>query len=115
MTQKELLQKVLTEISDVRQAVPNELQQLSETVRVLKQDVSDMKRTLLNPEEGVIVKVNKNTDFRLDIESAEEKQLQETQDVKDLMKWKENANRALWIIFSAIVGILVKLTFFDGK
>ena len=118
MTQKDLLEKVLLELSKIRQEVPNpeaDIQQLSETVKTLKEDVSQLKFTLLNPEEGVIVRVNKNTDFRIEQQSEESKQQQESRDIQDLLDWKSNVSKALWIVFTALVGIVVKLTFFDGQ
>lgn len=116
MTQKDLLEKVLLELATIRQGLPDsEVKQLIDSVKDLKEDVSKLKHTLLNPEEGVIVKVNKNTDFRLDLESEEDKQIQETQDLKDLKKWRDTVSKVLWIIFSAVVGIVVKLVFFDKQ
>ena len=46
--------------------MPNgELVQMGKDMESLKDDLSDLKYTLLNPEDGVIVKTNMNTSFRL--------------------------------------------------
>ena len=41
--------------------MPNgELKQMANDFQKMKDDVSDLKRTLLNPDDGVIVNTNKN-------------------------------------------------------
>ena len=65
MTQKETLDALLQEIRHVKQHMPNgELKQMQRDIQDLKEDISDMKYTLLNPDNGVIVSTNKNTEFR---------------------------------------------------
>jgi hypothetical protein len=41
------------------------MEDLKKDQRSMKDDISDMKKKLLDPESGVIVKVNENTKFRL--------------------------------------------------
>ena len=65
MTQKQLLEAVLVELGNIKEGLPNgKLKAMMEDVKELKDDMSDLKYTLLNPEEGVIVKTNKNSEFR---------------------------------------------------
>ena len=65
MTQKELLSNVLNEIKHIKTNMPNgELKQLMKDVESMKDSMSDLKYTLLNPEDGVVVNTNKNTEFR---------------------------------------------------
>tara|TARA_Y100001963_G_scaffold42791_1_gene59948 strand:+ start:65 stop:415 length:351 start_codon:yes stop_codon:yes gene_type:complete len=63
-------------------------------------DVSEVKERLLNPEDGLVVRINKNTYWRRQVNP---------EDVKDLMSFKSNVTKAVWILFAAVVGILVKL------
>ena len=59
MTQKQILESVLKELLTIKKHMPNgELKALVEDVRELKDDMSELKYTLLNPEDGVIVKTN---------------------------------------------------------
>ena len=121
-TQKEVLDQILIEIASMKTKLPNgELKRMEESVHPLrdnynqiKTDVSDMKYTLLNPEDGIIVRVNKNTDFRYD---REEKMpyydniVLEFQKMKD---WKDGVTKALWILFGAtisIIGFIIKSNF----
>ena len=113
-TQKEVLEQILTEISVMKTKLPNgELKRMEESVRDLrdnyndiKTDVSDIKYTLLNPEDGIIVRVNKNTDFRYEREEKipyYDNIVVEFQKMKD---WKEGVTKALWIIFSSLIGVI---------
>ena len=72
-------------------------------------DLSDMKKTLLNPEDGVIVRVNKNTEFRREWESKEQKIFNLIEEHNDLMSFKSNITKTLWIILSSIAGSIVLL------
>lgn len=113
MTQKELLKSVLLELSNIKSGMPNgELKQLSDKVEEIKEDVSELKFLLMNPEEGVIVKVNKNTDFRRDKERQATSYAKYISDLEEMKRWKDSVSKALWIIFSALIGIAVKLIFF---
>ena len=65
MTQKQLLESVLNELVHIKKHMPNgELKSMQSDMKALKEDVSDLKYTLLNPEDGVIVKTNQNSQFR---------------------------------------------------
>ena len=73
------------------------------------QDLSEMKKLLLNPDDGVVVKVNRNTEFRKDMESKEEKTFQLIEQHNELVKFKSNITKTLWIILSSIIGSIVML------
>ena len=61
MTQKDILETVLAEIKHIKTHMPNgELKQLAQDFEKIKEDLSDLKLKLLNPEDGVIVNTNKN-------------------------------------------------------
>jgi hypothetical protein len=81
----------------------------------MKQDLSDLKKKLLDPDHGVIVKVNENTKFRLEQERLQERDEKEYKDLMlehaELMKWKGGVTKALWVFFTAMVGILAKIFF----
>ena len=72
MTQKQILEQVLAELNSIKKDMPNgELVQLQKDVSSLTESFSDIKYTLLNPEDGVIVKTNQNTDFRRSMQAGE--------------------------------------------
>jgi len=68
----------------------------------IHQTVKEIKEVLLDPEDGLIVRVNKNTFWRKEIDSDE---------FKALVRWKQSINSALYVVYSAVVGIILKLIF----
>ena len=93
--------------------MPNgELKQILESQREMKEDISELKYTLLNPEDGVIVKVNRNTDFRKSSEKKSDEYHQLIKDLEDLKGWKQTVIKVLWILFGAVVTILTKVFFY---
>ena len=110
MTQKQLLESVLSELVHIKKHMPNgEVKLMQKDVESLKQDMSDLKYTLLNPEDGVIVKTNQNSSFRRRLEGNEKDFSDKMLQVKDLKKWKDGVNKALWIIFATLLGVVIKL------
>ena len=75
----------------------------------LKEDVSDLKFTLLNPEDGVIVKTNQNTAFRRKMELGDKDFITRMIDIQELKKWKDGVTKALWIIFGSLAGLIIKV------
>ena len=103
MTQKELLESLHSEVIAIKGKLPNgELVAMAKDMKEMKEDISDLKYTLLNPEDGVIVKTNQNTYFRKQNADNIEK-------IDELLSWKDSVTKALWILFTAIVGVVVKL------
>lgn len=103
MTQKELLEALHSEVVSMKGKLPNgELVAMARDMKEMKEDISDLKYTLLNPEDGVIVKTNQNTYFR----KANQENIEK---IDELLMWKNSVTKALWILFTAIVGVVVKL------
>ena len=69
----------------------------------IHQTVNEIKEILLDPEDGLIVRVNKNTYWRRELDADE---------FKALLRWKQAVTHALWISYSVLVGIIVKIIFF---
>ena len=55
----------------------------------IQSDITMIKKVLLDPDNGAISRVNRNTDFR------------------------KKANAALWSVWVAMIGVLAKLTFWN--
>lgn len=113
-TQKEVLELILTEIATMKTKLPNgELKRMEEAIRdlrdnytTLKEDVSDIKYTLLNPEDGIIVRVNKNSDWRREREEKQKYYDRIVTEFEKMKDWKDGVTKALWIVFTALVGII---------
>ncbi len=114
-----LMKQILDELNHLKSNMPNgelkhlqtSLEDLKKDQRSVKDDISDMKKKLLDPESGVIVKVNENTKFRLAEENRYEDYMKVNIDVDSLKKWQSGVNKALWIIFGAILAIALKVIF----
>ena len=110
MTQKQLLESVLSELVHIKKHMPNgELVQMGKDMESLKEDLSDLKYTLLNPEDGVIVKTNQNSTFRKKMEQGDKEFATKMAIVQDLTRWRDGVNKALWIIFTVLAGVVIKL------
>ena len=73
-----------------------ELEEIHETVK-------EIKEVLLDPEDGIIVRVNKNTYWRKQIN---------IQEIEELKNFKKNVTHALWGIYSIMIGVISKIIFF---
>ena len=92
-TNKDILQR----LECIEGRLPNgELKEIHENVK-------EIKDILLDPEDGVIVRVNKNTYWRRQLDADE---------FKALLRWKQGVTHAMWVAYTALSGILVKLIFF---
>ncbi len=69
----------------------------------IHQTVKEIKEILLDPEDGLIVRVNKNTYWRKELDADE---------FKALLRWKQGVTHAMWVAYTALSGIIVKLIFF---
>ena len=109
MTQKQLLESVLSEIAHIKTHMPNgELKQMQKDMENLKEDISDLKYTLLNPDNGVIVNTNKNTDFRKGMQAGERDFQLKLAELQELKRWKDGVSKALWIIFTVLAGLIIR-------
>ena len=98
MTNNNITNKHLADRLDcIEMRIPNgELQEMHENIK-------EIKEILLDPEDGIIVRVNKNTYWRKEIDADE---------FKAMVRWKSTINQAMWIAYTALVGIIVKIIFF---
>tara|TARA_B100000287_G_scaffold32714_1_gene30382 strand:- start:626 stop:913 length:288 start_codon:yes stop_codon:yes gene_type:complete len=93
ITNKEICER----LTCIEERLPNgELKEIHENVK-------EIKEILLDPEDGIIVRVNKNTYWRKELDADE---------FKALLRWKQSVTHAMWLVYSAVIGILLKLIFF---
>ena len=110
----QMMDEILGALDHIRKHMPNgELKIIQEKVEAIEEsheklqiDISQIKKILLDPEIGVIVRVNKNTQFR---EDNEKKMLEKFEMLNEVNKWKEGINKAMWIIFAALFGLIFEL------
>ena len=69
--------------------VKQDVSYIKDTQAKMQDDLTMIKRTLLDPDSGAIARVNRNTDFR------------------------KKANGALWSIWVVMIGVIAKLIFWN--
>ena len=113
------IEEILSALEIIKKKLPNgelevikqSIQSLSADQKSIKEDLEYFKKRLFNPDDGVIVRINKNTDSITRFEES----LDEFPDLKNkvdnLDKWKDGVSKALWIVYTSIVGIILSLIF----
>jgi hypothetical protein len=113
--------EILEEIEFLKKKLPNgefallkkSVEDLSSGQNALKASIRELKQQLLDPDNGVVVRVNRNSDFRKDSEQRGPLCQQSFENMEDnvnsILGWKDNVSKALWILFTAVVGLIIKL------
>lgn len=114
-----MMNDILDALEVIKEKLPNgELKVIQERIETIesaqydmKEDLRTIRKQLLDPEDGIVVRVNKNTEFRRRKEESEKEFTKILDEHKELMAFKSTTTRVLWILFTAIVGIVVSLLF----
>ena len=108
--------EILEEIEFLKTKLPNgEFALLKKSVEdlhggqeSLRSSIRELKKQFLDPDDGVVVRVNRNSEFRKDLKSCVESFEVIEDSVQDIASWKNNVTKALWIMFTGIVGLIIK-------
>ena len=114
-----MMNEILEALELIKAKMPNgEIKVIQEKISGIESSQEDMhedlrliKKQLLDPEDGIIVRVNKNTEFRKRKEEDAREFAKILDEHKELMSWKGTVTKLLWIIVTAVVGIAVGLIF----
>lgn len=117
LTNKQILETLVERLDHIEEHLPNgemviimnHIETIMEKQQKMYEDLSEMKKTLLNPDNGVIVRVNKNTDFREEQEDKERDFDKLFREHHVLMTFKSNITKFLWLILSSITASIVML------
>ena len=109
--------EILNQIEELRGKLPNgELTLLKKSVEDLQVDhkelrdsIRELKKQLLDPDKGVVVRVNRNSEFRREREDSSEKLSTLFEQVTQMLNWKNSVTKMLWIVFTAIIGLVIKV------
>ena len=113
--------EILEEIEFLKKKLPNgefallkkSVEDLGAGQESLKSSIRELKQQLLDPDNGVVVRVNRNSEFRRDSEERGPLCQQSFENMEDsvnnILGWKDNVSKALWILFTAVVGLIIKL------
>jgi len=88
-----------------------DIETLSENVREMNNKIDNLTLKLLDPDTGLVVRVNKNTDFRESHDVAMPGYNKIIRQFRELQQWKGAVTKALWGLYAAVIGYIVKLIF----
>ncbi len=88
---------------------------LSEDQKIIKNDLDYFKKRLFNPDDGVIVRINKNTESINRFENELDEYPELRSQIKSIDKWREGVNKALWIVYTSLIGIILSILFASIK
>jgi len=114
-----MMNDILDALEVIKGKLPNgELKVIQERIETIesaqydmKEDLKTIRRQLLDPEDGIVVRVNKNTEYRKLKEESDKEFRKVLDEHKELMSFKSTSTRVLWILFTAIIGIVVSMLF----
>jgi hypothetical protein len=116
-------EEILSAIQTIQSKLPNgEIESMKSMIvsmqvdqRVIKEDLEYFKKRLFNPDDGVIVRINKNTDsierFGKEVEDIIDDYPKILSRLESLESWRDGVNKALWIIYTSIIGLILTAVF----
>jgi hypothetical protein len=113
------IEEILNSLKLITEKLPNgELESIkrvmdsfSNTQSEIKEDLEYFKKRLFNPDDGVIVRINKNTESIARYEDDIDQIVDIKNRVDNLEKWQGGVNKALWFVFTSIAGLVIALIF----
>ena len=97
----EELKRMIDELAD---KLPNgELQILQTKIEELQMELKKFTKSLYNPDDGLKVRVNKNSEY---IAALKDEKTLETVRVVD--KFRQNYSRLLWALYAMLLGLIFK-------
>jgi hypothetical protein len=112
-----MMDEILAALEVIKSKLPNgelkiiqdKIESLEEAQERMHDDLKAIEKQLLDPEDGVVVRVNKNTDFRKKREQEDRFYAKLIDEHKEVMSWKSTITKIVWILFSSVAGIIVML------
>ena len=88
-----------------------DIETLKEDVKEINDKLDRLMVKLLDPDNGFVVRVNKNTE-RMDKRDIELPMwLGSLEEFKQMQRWKSNVTKALWGLYGTVIGYIIKLIF----
>lgn len=98
-------------------ALSGEVKEITHQLKIMKENQSDMKTDLNeiaakinDPESGMIVKTNRNTEFR---EMCEPERKELIAKFQGVLRWKSTIEWGGGAVFVAVLGAIIKIIFFS--
>jgi hypothetical protein len=115
----DMMNDILDALEVIKTKLPNgEMKIIQEKISNIESSQEDMlddlrqiKKQLLDPDDGIVVRVNKNTEFRKQKEDDAKEYSKIIDEHKELMGWKSTITKVLWILFTTLAGLISMLIF----
>lgn len=112
-----MMDEILAALEVIKSKLPNgelkiiqdKIESLEEAQERMHDDLKAIEKQLLDPEDGIVVRVNKNTDFRKKREQDDRFHAKLIDEHKEIMSWKSTITKIIWILFSSVAGIIVMM------
>ena len=109
--------EILEQIEYLKKKLPNgELTLLKKSVedlqdgqKELRDGMKEIKKQLLDPDNGVVIRVNRNSEFRREKEEKYPKLERAFEQINLMISWKNSINKILWVVFTALIGLVIKV------
>ena len=79
-----------------------QLDLIHKELKDIKEDVTELKSRLLNPDDGALARANRNTSFRKEMEPL-------VREIPEIMRFQKNVTKVLWIVVTAVVAMAVRV------
>lgn len=117
LTTNELLHELNLKLDSIKTHMPNgelksilsHVESISKRQEKMSSDISELRKLLLNPEDGIVVRVNKNTEYRMELQDNESQMQQIISEHNNLKEFKANVTKILWIFITSAVASIVLL------
>ena len=105
----EVIKKSIQSLEGSILKLEGSVQSLEADQKTIKCDLEYFKKRLFNPDDGVIVRINKNTEYIEKFEEIIDDMPTLKNKLDNLESWQGNVTKALWIVYTSVVGIIISL------
>ena len=88
-----------------------DIETLSKDIKELTEKMDKLMVKLLDPDTGLVVRVNKNTDRLDEKDKFIAESIKDIHDFREMKKWKSNVTTALWGLYTTVLAWLAKTLF----
>jgi hypothetical protein len=91
------------------EVIKRSIQSIESEQKTIKGDLEYLKKRLFNPDDGVIVRINKNTEYIEKFEEIVDEMPMLKNKLSNLESWQGTVTKALWVVYTSVVGIIISL------
>lgn len=116
-------EELLAALEDIKKKLPNgeltdikkSIEEITEDQSIIKAKITEINKRILDPDTGLIVKVNRQGELLYEAEEEHGHIIKEYPELKNRLcnieKWQAGINKALWLIFGSIIALTITALF----